>query len=722
MIIKNHLTKTGVLIVVGSLIGANHIVFADDANTTNPKAAQEYGGDVAAVEKANTTIIYGPEFFARFPNAVSAADLVGRIPGGGKYVSRRPGGGDNNNSRGFSNNQDGILINGRRLSGKGNDSASALARISKDQVERIELIRGSNPDIKSAGQSSVINVITKADIGSGSGSWSVQFLTTDNGMTRVGGDVSYGGKVGALEYFLSAESKPEQRHQTQYDEFFDETDTLTKAIDFDMANKKQALKVSTNLTYTLPSGDPIRLNAMFQGGPLKITRDGELFIPDANNALLFDAYTKRFERTNKPEWEIGGDYETNFSENLEFKLIGLYASRKFYNDQSEDFDFEEDDFQEDVLSDFQRFSSEAIGRVSLGWTGLKGHDIEIGSEVAINTMKTDLAYSTRVDGILTPVDVSNSALDVKETRIESFINDTWTINDKLTLESAVVAEISEITVAGGVSEGRNLFYVKPTVDLRYNVDQENQLQFTILREVGQLDFSNFASSVSLDDEVIGGNDELVPYKNWEFKVGYEHRLADDGGSIKLTGFNAHITDVLERAEVAPGVSGTANVGKAMSFGVDLEANLRLDKIGMKNAVLRITGRLARARFTDAFTGVKRSPNWYNPKSLFFVLNQDIPKWGISYTLNYSVSFPKGYVDINEIIEPLKVRHAMWGNIEKRLTDNLILHIGGGPFMNMNQGRDRYLYDGGIAGGIVTGRQLRDKRFGRRYRIMLKGTF
>jgi outer membrane receptor for ferrienterochelin and colicins len=110
-----------------------------------------YCGVVAAQDSAEneTTVRYPADFFVQW-NPVTVADMIARIPG----VSIALEGNENRfqqNDRGLGGSES-ILINGRRLSGKDNDAAAQLSRISFDQVAYIEIIRGTSSELVGGAQ------------------------------------------------------------------------------------------------------------------------------------------------------------------------------------------------------------------------------------------------------------------------------------------------------------------------------------------------------------------------------------------------------------------------------------------------------------------------------------------------------------------------------------------------------------------------------------------
>ena len=133
---------------------------AQENNTSHPADA--------VTEDDNSTLIYDRKFFSRYPNAVSVLDIIRRIPAGQTILDASGG-----SARGFSVNDDRILINGKRLTGKSNNSEDALGRITVDQVDHIEIIRGSSPAIKVTSSESIINIVLVTTSTKGSGSWAL---------------------------------------------------------------------------------------------------------------------------------------------------------------------------------------------------------------------------------------------------------------------------------------------------------------------------------------------------------------------------------------------------------------------------------------------------------------------------------------------------------------------------------------------------------------------
>ena len=119
------------------------------------------------VNEGDSTVRYPASYFAEWA-PTTAQDMINRIPGvsGGFGGGGGPGGGGfggggfggGGGGRGLgAGGGDQILIDGKRMAGKGNQSRDQLGRISASQVDYIEIIRGTSGalDVRSTGQ--VIN-------------------------------------------------------------------------------------------------------------------------------------------------------------------------------------------------------------------------------------------------------------------------------------------------------------------------------------------------------------------------------------------------------------------------------------------------------------------------------------------------------------------------------------------------------------------------------------
>lgn len=677
----------------------------------------QYQEPSQTVEASQTTVVYGQDFFAKYPNAVSALDLIRRIPGTQPILDS-----GNNDNRGFSSNDDRILINGKRMSGKSNDSESALGRITLDKVLRVEIIRGSSPDVKVSGQEAILNIVLKEGAATkGSGSWRADARVTKGPEVGFGGFLSYGSTISKLDYFVSLETIPRQRRFDQSELLFDADGVLLGRLDEITGREHRENKITTNLAYSFNGDTTLRLNGQYKDRTQTLNTRGRRFDPDSMGGLLFLGPTRRVETFDRPEFEIGGDFETSFGSNWTFKLLALYSREDTTEGQREDRLITNGDPQDDFEIFLGTLSTEMIGRASLTWAASAAHSIEFGSEMAINRLTSLLEFSELQGSVLVPIDIPGADTKIKETRNESFIIHTWKINDKASLESSIFTEYSKIDQTGDFVQSRTFFFVKPSFDFRYNFTPENQLQISLRRVVDQLDFGDFASSTSGDDEITAGNSDLRPQWRWDLEASFEHRLKNDGGRIKLTALHQEHRDRIERLEVTPGVPGNGNIGNGTRQEIKLEGSFRMIGLGLPDLVIEPETGYNRTRINDGFTGKVRRFNTWNAYWAMLRMRHDLTKLGLSYGLEAARYGHWNFHDIDELVEhPARNRVQIF--IEKQIFSAIVLRFDAFELTNADDGRVRTRFDDGIATGIVTNREVRDFREGRRYQISLRGAF
>ena len=162
-----------------------------------------YSGYASAQDNLGdgSTVIYPASYFVDY-RPVTAQDMLNRIPGmsGSGGSSRGPsrGGGASRGGRGFgggSGNQ--ILINGKRVAGKNNNSQDLLGRISADQVLQIEIIRGTSGELDVRGSSQIINVVLFEQMSNSNISFQASMDQYSDSESKPGGPLSYSGQSGA---------------------------------------------------------------------------------------------------------------------------------------------------------------------------------------------------------------------------------------------------------------------------------------------------------------------------------------------------------------------------------------------------------------------------------------------------------------------------------------------------------------------------------------------
>ena len=160
-----------------------------------PAYAQETTQPAAESVAQQGVISYTPaDFAAARPN--TALDMISRLPGfsfdGGDSV------------RGFAGAAGNVLIDGQRPTIKTDSLGDTLNRITIDQVERIDVIRGSVPGIDMQGQTVVANVIRKK-VDTFQQVFSVRgFLFSESGKTIPGWNYQATRRVGEHQFDVSA--------------------------------------------------------------------------------------------------------------------------------------------------------------------------------------------------------------------------------------------------------------------------------------------------------------------------------------------------------------------------------------------------------------------------------------------------------------------------------------------------------------------------------------
>ena len=652
-----------------------------------------------------STVVYPADYFAEY-RPVSANDMLSRIPGISLALRGSSGG------RGLGSGEGEVLINGQRITGKSNEGRNQLNRISADQVDYIEIIRGTSEelDIRSGGQ--VVNVVL-LDLPSRSNTTvEVQAKQLRDGTTDAGGQASISGQAGDFNYLFNVEADPRYRASESREFSYDPDGKLVEFRREDRTRDETEFQISTNLGYQLEKS-VVQLNALYEtrgDTPSDTFReiydleDGELQIQSEDN---------NSERTN---WEIGGDYEYAFNSGGKFRFLFIVNDRDFQFTRNR-FNVVNGAEEQNLFLDNYGRDRERIGRTSYTWNIDDAQGVELGIEGAQTIRDSDLRMGLDIAGTpspaygnLVPVTIDNSGSSVEELRYETFAVHNWQINTRMALESSVIVETSTIEQSGDVSNSRNFNFVRPKLDYRFDITPTLQLRACIEKDVSQLSFSDFSASVDGSDEdqnTQAGNPEIKQEQSWRYELNLEQRLPNDIGVVNAQFWYRDVEDHIDKVDVSTSPddlrSARGNIGDGERYGLNLDISTKLGMLGLPNALLNTGIRLRDSEFTDPFLGIKRRQRNNGRWQANMGFRHDITSYGLTYGLNYSASSNgstgrKEYDIID--IEERKDSPYLSAYLEKKAFGNLTFRFESRNITENEYCRTRTRFVGATAAGIV----------------------
>ncbi len=709
-------------------------------------SAQDNVGD-------DSTVVYPASYFTEFA-PVTAQDMLDRIPGagaggggssgfsGGGFPGGSSGGfsrgGGGRGGRGFGGGSRGseILINGKRTAGKNNSTGGQLDRITAEQVDYIQIIRGTSGELDVRGSGRVINVVLFEQLTSSSISYEASASRSRDHTVKPGGDLSYSGQRGGLNFLFNANV------QKPYSDYISKENSIlgdfspNDLVREDRVTEGDTAMFSTNLDYEINSNSSARINALFREG------DGPTELFRRTTDLKVNPNTVMLQREESPtetdNWEIGGDYEYNTARGDRFKILFISNEATFETTRQR-WDVEDDGSEtKNLFLDNASTTRERIVRSSYTMDILQGQDIEFGAERAQTILDSNLALGLASStgtpsadfGGLVPISVANANSSVEEIRVESFIIHNWIFNPRMSLETSVLYENSEITQSGDVSKKRDFDFIKPKVDFRYDLTPTIQLRGSIEKVVEQLSFNDFVAATDRNDEdsnIQAGNENLRQEWYWKYDINAEYRLPNDIGVVSGNIFFEDWQDRIERIDVSPSEdnlqAANGNIGDGQAWGVNLSASIRMRMIDMPNLLISSRLSLADSRITDPFLGIERRMRYKDRGRWTMGFRHDISRWNMNYGLTWSQEFTgnsKRYdIDDIEISSRDPFTNAF---VEVIAFGGTTFRLEAFSFNNAKFCRERQRFVGRISDGILEEIEDQCGNSGRRLSLRVSGTF
>jgi outer membrane receptor for ferrienterochelin and colicins len=687
---------------------------------------------------SDSTVTYPAEFFAQY-EPFSVNDMLDRIPG--ISVARgNSGGGDGGpgsssgaNRRGLGLGGDQILINGRRTTGKENEGNSQLSRIPANQVQYIEIIRGTSGNLDVRGGSQVINIVLLEAESSSSIAYEINADHLHDGELKPGGKVSLTGQRGALDYLFSAESEPRWERRKGFENSFLADGTPNDNVSRVTTTDSQPLVFSANLGYEFGENDIAHINAQYEDADAPFI--GERTIFNFVNTPRKDIVQFDDNNNSSEFWEIGGDYEHTFANSARWKTLFI-VNKKEDDNLRERFDIGATSRELDLfLTNFNRYQ-ERIIRSSYSFAFAGSQNLEFGIERAQTILDSSLQLGLLSgSGIASQVfgglpEVNNANATVEEIRYESFIIHNLQINSRMSLESTLIVETSEISQSGDVNKKRDFDFIRPKVDYRFDITPSLQFRATVQKDVSQLSFNDFtANTNSADDDqnTIAGNPELRQEQSWRYDLNLEYRFNDDNGVISSNIYYHDLEDVIDRVDVSTETtiqSANGNIGDGERYGLSLNGSLRLNVIDQPGILVTAGLNLESSSVADPFLGIDRRLNRQGRGDYSLGLRHDMPHRNVNYGFTYRNSILDGrkVFDIDRI-ESYNSDAFSILFIEYQGFEGMTLRFEASNPHESERCRVRLRYSGGtIATGALSEIEDSCSHAGEKYAIKIRGTF
>lgn len=565
---------------------------------------------------SNQVLTYDNAYFAAF-QVHSALDMVNRVPG----FSIREG----DDVRGFAGAAGNVLIDGQRPNSKTDSLGDILNRMPASSVERIDLIIGGADGIDMQGQSKIVNIIRRTnDAPTLSVVVNSRFL--GNGWVKPAARLSYSHVRGeeTREASVMVYSYFDEGTLNGHKYIFRTDAQVPERMRLLGEAGGQGVELRGNWTRPFMAGK-LTLNGLFRPerylGNYRYITD-ETAVED----LIWD------ERTLEGGAEYNRPLGAHFA--LKLNLLAKAIDIGFVSDYTNPDEITR--FDEDTLV------RENIASGKLTWTPGPTLTVEGGLERAYNSRDSHIRLKVNEADITLPA----SKVLVEEDRTEASVLATWKMRKTLTLETGLKVEWSTLSQQSERPSAKDFVYPKPRVQLTYAPSQALSFGFRVEREVSQLDFDDFVSSIDLLDSTINaGNLDLEPYKAWVTAASMDYRFWEKGAvALKVT--HSDITDAIDRVPVYTSdgdvLDARGNIGDGTATDINASLTLPTERFGVKGGLLKLVAGVYDSKVVDPVTGETRPLSGQSESDWEISFSQDLPKrkltWGFSAYNGYDETF------------------------------------------------------------------------------------
>ncbi len=680
----------------------------------------------------NSNVTYPSAYFAEYA-PITVNDMLNRIPGINLVLTTSSS--SSSSDRGLGSSAQ-ILIDGKRLAGKANEASSQLDRIAANEVDYIEIIRGSSSDLDVQNSGQLVNIVLLESLSRSSISTEVNATHFADGSVEPGGSLAWSGQSGKLTYLLSGTISSAYEHTESFEHSLNADFSPNDTVAYDRYREQTNYSLNSNVSYALTDNDRIAFNVLYNESnpPVELFR----VVTDLNGATPVPSYEREDIPATSDNWEFGGDYEHSFAGGNRFKALFI-VNEKNTDTLRERFvstSLGGAETKNLFLSSQSRYS-ERIARSSYTLSLREGQGLELGIEAAQTTqdsvLKQGVLRATGANpafGGLTPVPLPNADSTVEEIRYEPFAIHNWQLSPRMSLESSLVAEFSEIEQNADGHIKRDFQYLKPKLDFRFNISGSLQLRTTLERNVSQLSFADFSRATNErddDQDTVAGNTQLEPEESLRGEVTLDYRLPNDGGALNAKYFHYEYDNKIGKVDIStPTVlqSTNGNIGSAATYGIILNGSVKLGFVGLPQALLTASATIQESEFhNDPMIAVEHGFPPYDRGNYRVSYRHDLPAYQLNYGLNYTGRWQGGRIlyDIDNRYN-LALAHDLTFYVEKVGFAGLTYRFEAINMTDHETCPKRVRYVGHILNDIPKEFEYSCSTTGRRFAFKVRGNF
>lgn len=599
--------------------------------------------------------------------------------------------------RGFGSSGDQILINKKRVSGKENDLEKELKNIQAKDVDYVELIRGTRADLDVQSEGLIVNVMLKDNIESAL-LYSATAIKSSDLNTKFRGSVTYSDAIENLKYRIGV-----SRYVNPTKIHFDDTYTtaqneITDTYARIRNNWYTEDQLTAKLEYALSDNTQLQTNLLlakiYVDADFSIAHNNTLQTAQDEKAIIYD--------WDQDKWELSGDFTHSFDSQNQLKIVFI-SNKLDANDQVWRYLVNDGNVgAEDYRLPRLYTSTENVLRSNWQHDVDDKHSFNSGFEIAINSRDENLQFIRQPDNRYHSTEVN----DIKETRYEGFINYNFAVSPKVNFQSSLVYEHSKMDVQSDFllttdsvaqnnlksQSSRTFSYLKPRLNLRYDISDVYQLRFNYQRTVSQLNLDDFVPEFNRDEiRLEETNPNLKPEVRDKFSISLEKQWTATDGSIAITPYYHDINDLITEVPLTS-YSGDGNVASAKEYGVEITASFGLDVFGLDNTLINTTYTLRDSEVTNPFTGMKSEIEKLTNHQWSVNINQKelLPGLSLNLTLSDKSDYPYSRYDY---IARHSDRMTLSGFLDYQINSNFKLRLQGNQLLRRKSSYTRERHDG-----------------------------